>query len=142
MIHPITALFAAAALVLIDQASKALAGRLLADGGFHPVIPGSGLRRVDNRRAALLAIPLFWAAVIWGAAVAGGAVALAHAAPALGTEGALGLGLLLGGATSNLADRVLRGAVLDFISVGPWPTFNLADAAMVAGAVVLIGGAL
>ncbi|MDG3013468.1 signal peptidase II [Corynebacteriales bacterium D3-21] len=56
---------------------------------------------------------------------------------------ALGLGLVLGGALGNLVDRIfrapgpMRGHVVDFISVGWWPVFNLADSAIVCGAVLL-----
>ena len=39
--------------------------------------------------------------------------------------------LLIGGALGNLADRVRDGAVTDFISLPLWPTFNLADLAIV-----------
>ena len=56
-----------------------------------------------------------------------------------------GLGLLLGGALGNLADRVFRhprgapGGVVDFIqAVSWWPVFNVADAAIVVGVIVLI----
>jgi signal peptidase II len=65
-----------------------------------------------------------------------------------------GLGLILGGAVGNLIDRVLRGAVVDFLDVyvssprladwlvarfgtAHWHTFNVADSAIVAGAVLL-----
>ncbi len=60
---------------------------------------------------------------------------------------AVGLGLLLGGAAGNLADRVFRhnrGSVIDFIDaarVGShdwWPVFNVADAAVVVGVVILV----
>jgi len=47
----------------------------------------------------------------------------------------LPLALILGGAVGNLMDRVRWRSVVDFISVGPWPTFNLADMAIAAGAV-------
>jgi signal peptidase II len=50
----------------------------------------------------------------------------------------LGLGLLLGGAVGNLIDRVRFGAVVDFIDVPWWPTFNLADAAIVAGVALIL----
>lgn len=130
------------ALVAVDQVSKALAGRALVVGRLHSVGLGSGFRRVHNRRAALVAMPVGWAAAIWAASIATAAVALALGSPGLGVVGAIGVGLLLGGATSNLADRLLRGGVLDFIAVGPWPTFNLADAAMVAGAVLIAGAML
>ena len=48
--------------------------------------------------------------------------------------------LVLGGALSNLWDRIFFGGVIDYIDVGFWPVFNLADASISAGAVVLILG--
>jgi signal peptidase II len=51
----------------------------------------------------------------------------------------LALGLQLGGAVGNLADRVrLEGKVTDFIDVGPWPNFNVADSSIVVGVAVII----
>lgn len=44
-----------------------------------------------------------------------------------------GVGLIIGGAVGNLADRLRLGFVVDFISVGAWPTFNLADSAITIG---------
>lgn len=58
---------------------------------------------------------------------------------------AVGLGMILGGALGNLVDRFfrgpgpLRGHVVDFLSVGWWPVFNVADPAVVCGAVLLVG---
>lgn len=66
-----------------------------------------------------------------------------------------GLALILGGATGNLIDRVLRGEVIDFLDAyappsaladwfvarfgtAHWPTFNLADSAIVVGACLLL----
>jgi len=61
---------------------------------------------------------------------------------------AMGLALLLGGAAGNLTDRIVHGAVTDFLEVwlrflpfqifNPWPTFNVADAAVTIGAILLI----
>lgn len=54
------------------------------------------------------------------------------------------LALVLGGAIGNLIDRVarspgfLRGAVIDFVRVDGWPTFNVADSAITIGAIVLV----
>jgi len=48
------------------------------------------------------------------------------------------LGLILGGSIGNLIDRVRFGAVTDFIDVGAWPVFNLADSAIDIGVVLLI----
>ncbi len=46
-------------------------------------------------------------------------------------------GLLAGGALGNLADRVLAGEVTDYIVVGSWPAFNLADVAITFGVALL-----
>jgi signal peptidase II len=51
----------------------------------------------------------------------------------------LALGLQLGGAVGNLADRVRLGKVTDFIDVGPWPAFNVADSSIVVGVTIIIG---
>ena len=50
----------------------------------------------------------------------------------------LSLGLQLGGAAGNLLDRLRMGHVTDFLDVGPWPIFNLADAAIVTGLILLV----
>lgn len=47
-------------------------------------------------------------------------------------------GLVIGGAMGNLVDRLMQGAVVDFIKIFAWPTFNLADAAIVVGFFLLI----
>ncbi|MFA6078521.1 MAG: signal peptidase II [Candidatus Omnitrophota bacterium] len=48
------------------------------------------------------------------------------------------LGLVLGGAVGNLIDRVRLGYVIDFLDVGIWPVFNIADSCITAGAALLI----
>jgi signal peptidase II len=57
---------------------------------------------------------------------------------------AVSIGLVLGGALGNLVDRAFRpgdgflgGGVVDFIDLQWWPVFNLADSAIVVGAIVL-----
>jgi signal peptidase II len=49
----------------------------------------------------------------------------------------LPVGMLLGGALGNLADRAREGAVIDFIDPVAWPAFNLADASIVIGVLIL-----
>ena len=61
---------------------------------------------------------------------------------------AAGLALLLAGATGNVSDRILHGAVTDFLEVWlrfiplrifhPWPAFNVADSAVTVGAFLII----
>ncbi|WP_405180430.1 signal peptidase II [Nocardia sp. NBC_01377] len=57
---------------------------------------------------------------------------------------AIGLGMVLGGALGNLTDRLFRapgplqGHVVDFVAVGWWPVFNVADSAIVCGAILLV----
>jgi signal peptidase II len=57
---------------------------------------------------------------------------------------AIALGLLLGGATGNLLDRIFRapglfqGHVVDWIQLPDWPVFNLADSAIVCAGVLVV----
>ncbi len=50
----------------------------------------------------------------------------------------LGVGVLLGGAAGNLIDRLRFGAVVDFVDVPWWPTFNVADVAVVVGVILVV----
>ncbi|GAB4497225.1 MAG: signal peptidase II [Anaerolineales bacterium] len=52
----------------------------------------------------------------------------------------LAMGLQLGGAAGNLIDRLLMGKVTDFISIGAFPVFNIADASISVGVAVLLLG--
>ena len=48
------------------------------------------------------------------------------------------LGLILGGAVGNLLDRLLYGAVIDFVDFHFWPAFNIADSAISIAVVLLL----
>jgi len=50
--------------------------------------------------------------------------------------GRIAIGLILGGAIGNLIDRLRFGGVTDFISIGWWPAFNIADPALVVGVIL------
>jgi signal peptidase II len=133
----------AAVVVGVDQLVKYLVVRHLA--GRPPVrLIGDFLqfRYTTNSGGAfslLTGAPVFFAlmaiVVIGGILYAGGR--------ARGLPIAVSLGLLLGGAVGNLLDRLLRGdqprrgEVVDFIKVGPWPVFNLADSCIVVGGILL-----
>jgi signal peptidase II len=66
----------------------------------------------------------------------------------LSSLSAAGLALLLAGATGNVTDRMVHGAVTDFLQVWlhflpwaifhPWPTFNVADSAVTIGAILIV----
>ncbi|MFL5883429.1 MAG: signal peptidase II [Thermoleophilaceae bacterium] len=89
----------------------------------------------SNERGSLAGLSVRQAGLAWVFAAACVASVIALAAP-VPAAAALGLGLVAGGATSNLADRIGRGGVVDFIAVGRWPAFNVADAAMACGLAV------
>lgn len=125
-------LLTAAAVTGLDHLTKQVVRTRLAGGRLHGWRGSVGLRPVVNRGWAALTLTGRGAVVIWAALVAG-MLALLTVAPAVPALAVVGLGISLGGATGNLIDRLTHGAVLDFVVVGPWPTFNLADAAMVAG---------
>jgi signal peptidase II len=79
-------------------------------------------------------------------AIAASVVAyILRAARNLGSTGwAITLGLLLGGATGNLIDRIfrapgfLRGDVVDWIQLPHWPVFNVADSCIVSAGVLVV----
>ena len=50
----------------------------------------------------------------------------------------VGIGAALGGAASNVHDRLRHGCIVDFVCVGWWPAFNVADTAIVVGAAVAL----
>ena len=55
-----------------------------------------------------------------------------------GKLNAAAFGLIIGGALANIADRLPDGLVTDYIQVGTFPVFNLADSCITVGAVLLI----
>lgn len=122
-----------AMILVTDRATKELALRKLGVGRH-----GHGLVCVVFTERPLLArgTSLRALVILWFAAVACAVGALWYA-PALHQNVfvAAGLAAALAGACGNLADRVIHGAVVDFVALGRWPVFNLADVAIVAGAV-------
>ena len=132
----------AAVVLVLDALTKQWAVTALADGPIHLFGPvrfalihnkagAFGLGGAFVPFLALAALVLVLVMVFTGAAAGRTPVAVA-------------LGLVLGGAFGNMADRVfrapgfLRGAVVDFVDVGFWPVFNLADSAITCGCVLLL----
>jgi signal peptidase II len=132
------ALAVAAAVVVLDQLTKALVRSSLALGDERHVLPGLKLQRAANHGVAFsLAFGGEALTVALIAVVLAGLVAyfLRHReAPLLW----LASGLIAGGAVGNLLDRLRYGAVTDFVKLPLWPAFNVADAAITVGVLVLI----
>ncbi len=132
----------AACVVVLDQVTKQLAVSRLADGAVD-VIWTLRFRLTYNSGMAfgagsslgpLIAIGAFVIVMFLAKSISG--------QPRLVNQ--IAVGVLVGGATGNLVDRlfrspgVLRGAVVDFIDFGWFPVFNVADIAINVGAALLI----
>ncbi|WP_051198672.1 signal peptidase II [Gordonia shandongensis] len=135
----------AAAAYAADVVSKVLVVAEMTPGSPVSLIDGVlEFRLVRNSGAAFsMATGYTWVLTFVALAVVAVIVRFARRLGSLGWV--VGLGLVLGGALGNLTDRLvrspgpLRGHVVDFIQVGSWwPTFNLADSAVVCGAVLLV----
>jgi len=124
----------AAFVVAADQISKAFVLARWPPAGVAAPRSFVSIRCMLNRQGTLAAfagVPAL--AALWAAMIVLGALILHY--EWLGREALvpIGIGAALGGATGNVLDRLARGAVVDFVAIGPWPVFNLADAALVAG---------
>jgi signal peptidase II len=121
-----------------DQAAKAAIEAHLVPGQYEEILGPLELTLSHNRGVA------------FGLAGGAGAKLVLVTALALGVIGFLfsrnpqrpgmwvAVGLLAGGAIGNLADRIRADAVTDFIAVGSWPAFNLADVSITFGVLLLV----
>jgi signal peptidase II len=140
----------AVAVVVVDQLSKQWALSRLGDGSFVEVIGSLRFRLTFNTGTAFslgddLQLGPFIA--VLALAVVGWLLWSGHSDT---KGGAIAAGLVAGGAIGNLIDRAFRsgpwgeetgfmgGAVVDFIDAQWWPVFNVADAAIVIGAILLV----
>jgi signal peptidase II len=118
--------------------TKSLVLQRLSDGPVHLFGPFS-LALTFNNGIAFSLLSGWTLPIVIGVVVLVGLVAyLGYGVRTIPAAG--GVGLVLGGATGNLCDRLFRGrggAVVDFIHTGFWPTFNVADSSIVIGCIVL-----
>ena len=134
---------AVAALVLVDQLTKVWAVAALADGPI-PVIGDTVVFRLTRNPGGAFGRFQGYTPLLAIVAVAITVVIVRQVRRTEDRALLVGLVLVLGGALGNLVDRfvrspgVLRGHVVDFVAVGWWPVFNVADACITVGAAVLI----
>jgi signal peptidase II len=133
------ALACASLVMVLDQVTKQIAIAAIDPGHPSQIIFGVDFTNVQNRGVAF---GLFGGGgdLVVVMTVATIALLLVYFAlhanrPALW----LVVGLVVGGALGNLADRVRIGGAIDFIDPPLWPAFNLADIAIVAGVALLAG---
>lgn len=138
-------LLSVAAIVLaLDVVTKVLAVKLLPPGQPVPIIGDTVTwTLVRNSGAAFsMATGYTWMLTLIATGVVVGIFWMGRRL--VSPWWAVGLGLILGGAMGNLVDRFfrapgpLRGHVVDFLSVGWWPVFNVADPSVVGGAILLV----
>jgi signal peptidase II len=126
-----------------DRVTKLLALRALAPGASVRLTSFLSATLVFNRGAAFgLGAGLTPLLVALRAAVAVGAFFAARHFSGLGRIALVGIGLIGGGAFGNLLDYLLYGQVVDFIDLGWFPVFNLADSGIVVGGILLAAGLL
>ncbi len=134
---------AIAAIVAIDQLTKAWAVAALADGPIHVFGETVEFELTRNGGGAFSRFQGMTPVLAVGAIIVT-VVLFRVLRRTTDTWLVVALTLVLGGALGNLMDRFfrapgfLRGHVVDFVSVGWWPVFNVADSCVTIGAVLLI----
>jgi signal peptidase II len=132
-----------------DQVTKTIVKNSIPHDAVIPVIPG--FFSIIHTENSGIAFSLFagssstWKMVLLIAisvALLIAVVIVAWKSREMKWETGVGLALILGGASSNLLDRIRFGQVVDFLDLYfrsyHWPTFNLADSAIVVGAGLLL----
>jgi signal peptidase II len=137
------------AIVVLDQATKALLVRSIPLHEYVPVVDGLlSLSHVRNRGAAFGLLSdwdLPYQTLLLAALSLGALLAIAAyfvKLPANARLPRVALALVLGGAVGNLLDRLRLGYVVDFVHVYwrqyQWPDFNVADSAITVGVTLLV----
>jgi signal peptidase II len=128
-----------AAVVLADQLTKWWAVRRLLSGPVHVIWRLDFVLTANTGSAFSLFQGLTSVIVVVAIALVAVLLVLVWRAPTLGR--AAMLGLILGGALGNLADRLFRnlhGGVVDFVNFHFFPSFNVADSCITIGCILLV----
>jgi signal peptidase II len=133
----------AAVVYVIDVVSKIVVVEDLTDHQPISMLGGLVTLRLTRNPGAAFSTATGYTVLLTLVAI-GVVICVTRLAARLGsTVWAVALGLLLGGALGNLTDRIfrspgpLRGHVVDFLELPHWPIFNLADSAIVLGALLI-----
>jgi signal peptidase II len=132
------AIVTAALYMTVDQVSKQIVIHSIGRGEYVRLIFGTRLANVHNQGVAFGAFAGHGIVVVILTLAALAALIVYFALRATTPLLWLPVGVVVGGALGNLADRARGGAVTDFIDVRIWPTFNLADAGIVLGILALL----
>ena len=124
--------------VVLDQLTKAIVRGQVMPGESVDVVAGIEIVRVSNRGIAFGLLDDAGSLVLVLVALAFAGLLAVFLASSDRRGLWLPIGLLAGGAIGNLIDRVREGAVTDFVDIGPWPAFNLADVEITVGVIVLV----
>jgi signal peptidase II len=127
-----------AAVVVLDQAVKALVRDSITSGDEQTVLPFLKLVHVRNTGVAFSIFSGGGPLLVVFAVLATVALLTFFYLHAERPLAWLPTGLLLGGAIGNLIDRLRDGAVTDFIKFPRWPAFNVADIAITFGVLALL----
>jgi signal peptidase II len=132
--------FMLAAVLLADQLLKSFVLRGMRRGQVLALGPGVRIRPAQARRtfAGRLGIPSSVLSLLWLGALVFVLVIAPKAGQFASSLSRAALGAALGGAAGNLLDTFVRKGVVDYLEVGRWPAFNLADAAIVMGVIVAL----
>ena len=130
------ALLVAAAVLALDQVSKAVVRATIDRGEQVEVLPFLDLVNTRNEGIAFGALGGSWLVTIL-VLVAVVGIVLVFNAHATRRTAWLTTGLLLGGAVGNVVDRIVEGSVTDFVKLPHWPQFNVADIAITFGVLSL-----
>jgi signal peptidase II len=130
-----------AAAIALDQISKAVVAALMSPGQTVKVVPhllwltystntgaAFGLFKGSGQLIFFFSLILVVLMLTW----------FFISKQRMGILAFIGLGLIIGGAVGNLLDRIFRGEIIDYIDLGWWPVFNVADVAILVGAIIVL----
>lgn len=119
--------------LLLDHATKELLARRLAQGKVISLARRIRIRRIAQVRGGFVSHHPRAGLLVWVLLLASISLIVRQGYFFQNQAAQLGLGMALGGACGNLCDQLRHGTVTDFVELGCWPIFNLADVGIAIG---------